>query len=157
VSRTVTRLAVIIPAFAWAGASTALTATTEPLAAVRQYVDAFNNGDVEVMAATCSVPASILDGLAPHVWQGPTACQDWYRDVLTAGDKEDATGYLVILGEPRHVDITGDRAYVVVPATMTFKVHDRQMTQSVSTFSVALQKLAVGWRITAWAWTKGPK
>jgi hypothetical protein len=117
----------------------------------------FNNGDVEVMAATCSVPASILDGLAPHVWQGPTACQDWYRDVLTAGDKEDATGYLVILGEPRHVDITGDRAYVVVPATMTFKVHDRQMTQSVSTFSVALQKLAVGWRITAWAWTKGPK
>jgi hypothetical protein len=156
VGRTVARLAVIIPAFAWSGASTALTATTEPLAAVRQYVDAFNNGDVEVMTATCAVPASILDGLAPHVWQGPTACQDWYRDVLTAGDKEDATGYLVTLGEPRHVDITGDRACVVVPATMTFKVNDRQMTQSGSTFTVALQKLAVGRRITAWAWTKGP-
>ena len=30
--------------------------------AVRQSVDYFNNGDVKAMAATCAVPASILDG-----------------------------------------------------------------------------------------------
>jgi hypothetical protein len=40
---------------------------------------------------------------------------------------------------------------------MTFKVHDKQVTQSGSTFTVALQKLPAGWRITAWAWAKGPK
>ena len=52
------------------------------MAAVRQYVDAFNKGNAEMMAETCAVPASILDGMAPHVWQGPTATEDWYRDVL---------------------------------------------------------------------------
>ena len=95
--------------------------------------------------------------MAPHVWQGPTACLDWCRDVLVAGEREDAKGYFVTLAEPRHVDVTGDRAYVVVPATTTFKVHKKQVTQTGSTFTVALQKFANGWRITAWAWSKGPK
>jgi hypothetical protein len=108
------------------------------------------------MAATCADPTSVLDGLAPHIWLGSTACRVWYRDVLAAGEREGATAYFVPLGEPRHVDVTGDRAYVVVPATMSFKVHGKQVTQTGSTFTVALHKLASGWRITAWAWTRGP-
>src|SRR5207342_3494307 len=54
----------------------------DPLAAVRKYVDAFNQGDAAKMAAAFAVPGSILDGMAPHLWQGPTATQDWYKDVL---------------------------------------------------------------------------
>jgi ketosteroid isomerase-like protein len=151
------RRALLIIAAICAAASTSLADRTEPMGAVRQYIDAFNKGDMEGMAATCAVPASILDGMAPHVWQGPTACKDWYRDVLTTGEREGATSYFVTLEEPRHVDVSGDRGYVVVPATMTFKVHGKQVTQSGSTFTVALQKLRAGWRITAWAWAKGPK
>ena len=151
------RRALLIIAGIYAAASASLADTTEPMGVVRQYIDAFNKGDMEGMAATCAVPASILDGMAPHVWQGPTACKDWYRDVLTTGEREGATGYFVTLEEPRHVDVSGDRGYVVVPATMTFKVHGKQVTQSGATFTVALQKLPAGWRITAWAWAKGPK
>ena len=128
---------------------------TDPMEAVRRFADDFNKADVKAMASTFAVPASILDGLPPHVWQGPTACQDWYRDVMAAGEREGITGYFVTLGEPRHVDVTGDRAYVVVPATMTFRAHGRQVTQSGSMFTVALRKLGEGWRITAWAWAKG--
>ena len=51
--------------------------TENPLAAVHQYIDGFNKGDTKMMAATFAVPGSILDGMAPHVWQGPTATQDW--------------------------------------------------------------------------------
>ena len=40
----------------------------DPIAAVRKYVDAFNQGDAAVMATTFTVPGSILDGMAPHVW-----------------------------------------------------------------------------------------
>jgi ketosteroid isomerase-like protein len=50
------------------------------MAAVRQYVDAFNSGDEQAMAAACADPMQILDGMSPHVWQGPTAAQDWWRD-----------------------------------------------------------------------------
>ena len=127
----------------------------DPVAAVRQYIDAFNKGDGGAMASTFAVPGSILDGMAPHVWQGPTASQDWYRDVLTEAKQHGASNYSVKLGEPLHNNTSGKSAYVVVPATMTFKVHGQQVTQSGAIFTVALRKLAEGWRITAWAWTKG--
>jgi ketosteroid isomerase-like protein len=129
--------------------------TNDPMSAVRQYIDAFNRSDVKTMAATFAVPGSILDGMAPHIWQGATAAQDWYRDVLLEGEQHGASGYVVTLGEPRHLNVTGDSAYVVVPASMTFKVHGKQVTQTGATFTVALRKLAEGWRIGAWAWAKG--
>jgi hypothetical protein len=127
----------------------------DPVAAVRQYIDAFNKGDREAMASTFAVPGSILDGMAPHVWQGPTASQDWYRDVLTEAKQHGASDYSVKLGEPLHNNTTGDSAYVVFPATMTFKVRGQHVTQTGAIFTVALRKFAEGWRITAWAWTKG--
>ena len=82
------------------------------------------------MAATYAIPGSILDGMAPHLWQGPTATEDWYRDVLIEGKQHGATDYFVTLAEPLHNNVTGDGAYVVVPATMTFKLHGQQVTQT---------------------------
>src|SRR5215510_11159513 len=118
------------------------------MAAIRHYINAFNNGDANAMAAAFAVPGSILDGMAPHVWHGPTASQDWYRDVLTEAEAHGASNYSVTLGEPLHNNASGDSAYVVVPATMTFKVHGRQVTQSGAIFTVALRRLTEGWRIT---------
>ncbi len=109
------------------------------------------------MAAAFAVPGSILDGMAPHVWHGPTAAQDWYRDVLAEGDHAGVSGYAVTLGEPLHVDVTADSAYLVVPASMTFKARGRQVTQSGALFTVALHKLTQEWRIVAWAWAKGSR
>jgi hypothetical protein len=129
--------------------------TQDPMAAVHQYIDGFNKGDAKLMAATFAVPGSILDGMAPHLWQGPTATEDWYRDVLVEGEQHGASDYFVTLGEPLHNKVTGDSAYVVVPATMTFKLQGKQITQTGAVFTVALRKLAEGWRIAAWAWAKG--
>ena len=80
-----------------------MSGSNDPMAAVLQYVDAFNDGDAQAMAAACSDPMQILDGMSPHVWQGPTAAEDWWRDVLAEGEPLGATGYRITLGEPRHV------------------------------------------------------
>jgi SnoaL-like domain len=104
------------------------------------------------MTALFDPCGSILDGLPPHVWQGPTATQDWYRDVLVEGEQHGASDYFVTLGEPLHNDVTGDSAYVVIRATMTFKMRGKQVTQSDAIFTVALRKLTEGWRIAAWTW-----
>ena len=125
------------------------------MAAVLHYIDAFNSSDRKAMTATCADPMQILDGMSPHVWQGPTASDDWYRDVLTEGEHVGASGYQITLGEPRHVDVTADNAYVVVPATMTFKIQGKRVTQTGSIFTVALRKFGTQWRLTAWAWAKG--
>jgi ketosteroid isomerase-like protein len=127
------------------------------MAAIGQYIDAFNRGDAVGMAAAFAPTGSILDGMAPHLWVGPAAAQDWYRDVLIEGEHLGAAGYHVTLGEPLHNDVTGDAAYVVVPATMTFQVKGQQVTQTGARFIVALRKVDDGWRIAAWSWAKGTR
>jgi ketosteroid isomerase-like protein len=128
---------------------------SDPVAVVHQCIDAFNKGDADAMAAAFAPRSSILDGMAPHLWVGPTASQDWYRDVLAEGKKHGASEYRVTLDKPRHANLTGDAAYVVVPATMTFNVQGKQVTQTGAVFTVALRKFGEGWRIAAWAWAKG--
>ena len=113
----------------------------DALATVHQYINDFNKGDKEAMASTFAAPASILDGMAPHVWQGPTASQDWYRDVLIEGERHGASDYFVTLAKPLHNNVTGDSAYVVVPATMTFRVRGQKVTQTGAIFTVALRRL----------------
>jgi ketosteroid isomerase-like protein len=133
----------------------AVTSTNDPMAAVLQYVDAFNTEDPKAMAVACANPMQVLDGMSPHVWQGPTAAEDWWRDVLTEGEHLGASGYHITLGEPRYVDVTGDYAYVVVPTTMTFDLKGKQVTQTGALFMVALRKVDTEWRLMAWAWAKG--
>jgi ketosteroid isomerase-like protein len=129
--------------------------STDPMVAVHQYVDAFNKGDKNAMAAACADPMQILDGMSPHVWQGPTAAEDWYADALAEGERLGVTDYHIGLGEPRHVDVTGDYAYVVVPATFDYNRQGKQVNQTGAAFTVALRKVDGDWRLTAWAWTKG--
>ena len=129
--------------------------SADPISAVQQYIAAFNKGDAAAMAAVCANPMSILDGMAPHVWHGATATQDWYKDVLAEGEHLGAKGYHVTLGKALHNNVTGDAAYVVVPATMTFELKGKQIKQSGAVFTVALRKLPAGWRLASWAWAKG--
>ena len=129
--------------------------TSTPLEAVQQYIDGFNAGDVEKMASAFDEQGSILDGMAPHLWIGRTAARDWYRDVLIEGESHGASGYFVTLEGPLHNNVTADSAYLTWPATMMFTVNGRRVTQTGAGFTVALRQRADGWRIAAWAWTKG--
>lgn len=129
--------------------------TADPLAAVQRYIAAFNDGDVAAMASAFDSAGNILDGMPPHVWQGPSAVQNWYRDVMTESAHLGASHYEVAVGAPMHNSVSDDHAYLVLPATMTFRLNSAQVTQDGAFFTVALRRVSQGWRITAWAWTKG--
>jgi hypothetical protein len=47
------------------------------MAAVHQFIDGFNKGDVKTVLAACAAQASIVDEFPPYAWQGATACSDW--------------------------------------------------------------------------------
>jgi len=125
------------------------------MAAVRAFVDAFNEGDAKAMAVACADPMQILDGMSPHVWQGPTAAEDWYADALAEAEHLGVADYHIGLGEPKHVEVTGDYAYVVAPANFDYNHQGRPVNQTDAVFTVALRKVAGDWRLTAWAWSKG--
>ena len=128
---------------------------TAAVAPIRQFVDAFNKGDAKALAATCADQTSIIDEFPPHEWHGANACAKWMTDYVADAKKNGMTEGKVTMGNPRHADVNGDRAYVVVPTTFSFKLNGKPTKEEGSSLTVALQKGAGGWRITAWTWTKG--
>ena len=123
----------------------------DPMAAVHRYVDAFNNGDQKAMAAACADPMQILDGMSPHVWQGPTANDDWYSDVLTEGEHLGASGYHIELDEPNGRPIHGGASQGRRRlATFRLGLGERQVSPTHTTTGVASFGLsAVAGRIGA--------
>jgi ketosteroid isomerase-like protein len=135
----------------FAASPVAASPATAAMAPVHQFVDGFNRGDTKMEVAACTSPASVIDEFPPHVWQGPTACADWAAALKAASASAGYTDELVTLGKPSHVSVEGNRAYVVNPATFTYKVHGKP-TSETGIWTFALRKTAAGWRITGWAW-----
>ncbi len=139
---------------AFGAGSAVASEQTAVMATVHQFIDGFNKGDAKSALAACASPASIIDDVPPHEWQGPTACVDWSNAYDADAKKNGITDGIVTLGTPWHVAVTGARAYVVVPVTYTYKQHGKPVTESGSVLTVALKKIAAGWRITGWAWAQ---
>jgi ketosteroid isomerase-like protein len=125
------------------------------LVPIRQFVEGFNKGDVKAALATCAEQTSIIDEFPPHEWHGAGACQTWANDFVADAKKNGVTDGKVTLGKPRHVDVSGDRAYVIVPTTYAYKLNGKPKQETGSLLTIALQKGAKGWQMTGWTWTKG--
>ena len=132
----------------------AATDKTDAMVPVNQFIDGFNKGDLKAALAACADQTSIIDEFPPHEWHGAGACAPWANDFGADAKKNGITDGKVTIGSPRHVDVTADRAYIVVPATYAYKQNGKPMKESGSTLTLALQKAAAGWRITGWAWSK---
>ncbi|MDP9017794.1 MAG: hypothetical protein M3N19_05695 [Candidatus Eremiobacteraeota bacterium] len=148
------RSLLIALAVVFAAAPVFASEKTDVVASVHQFIDGFNKGDAATALAACASPVSIVDEFPPHAWQGRTACKDWSNDYNTDAKKKDLTDGIVTLGKPRRVDVTGDRAYAVVPATYTYKLHGKHVTESGAFFTVALRRAGSRWLITGWTWTR---
>ncbi len=124
------------------------------MATVRQFVNSFNRGDKKTAATACADKTYIIDEFPPHEWHGAGACLEWMNAYDANARKTGVTNGKVTLGPVRHIDITGGRAYVVVPANYFYRLKGKPVREIGSMFNVVLQKGATGWRIVAWCWTK---
>jgi hypothetical protein len=127
---------------------------TAVMVPINQFLDAFNKGDAKAATVVCSDITTILDEFAPYEWHGAGTCATWMNAYDADAKKKGITEPVVKFGTPRHVDITGDHAYVVLPADYKFTEKGKPMHESASTITITLAKRASGWRMTAWAWSK---
>src|SRR5262249_23071646 len=146
--------ALALAAFFWTAGPAATADEAGVIAKVNQFADAFNKGDTKTAAAACADQTSIIDEFPPYTWSGAGACSKWMRDYDVDAKKKGITDGVVTLGKTKHVDVDGDRAYVVIPADYAFKEKGKPVKESRSTLTVALQRGASGWRIVAWSWAK---
>jgi ketosteroid isomerase-like protein len=137
-----------------AGGSSAASDKSDVMATVHQFVNAFNKGDVKTAAAACAEQTSIIDEFPPHEWHGAGACATWMNDYDADAKKNQITGGIVTLSEPRHVDIAGEFAYVVVPADYAYAKKGKAVKETGSMLALALRKSEAGWLITGWSWAK---
>ena len=147
---------VIAGLFAVALMAGSVSASERPdvMRTIWHFVDSFNKGDVKAALGDCSAQAAIIDEIPPYLWQGATGCADWSNDFDAYLKKNGITDPKVTLFGPTHIDVTGDRAYVVVPANFTYRQNGKRITERRSILTVALQKVADVWRISGWAWAK---
>lgn len=145
---------VVIAAAVLAAGATLASPQSDVMATVNQFVDSFNKGDSAKMAAACAAETSILDEFPPYEWHGAGACARWIGDYDADAKRNGITEGVVTLSKPRHVDITGDRAYVVVPADYTYKMKGKKVKETGSMLTIVLVKGDSGWKITGWTWSK---
>jgi ketosteroid isomerase-like protein len=129
----------------------AATDKTDVMAVIHQWVNDFNKGDMKSMVAACAEQSSIIDDFPPHEWHGAGTCSKWADAFQAFSKSAEITSPAVAVGKPRHIDVTGDAAYVVAPASFSFEQKGKPVKQR-AVVTLALQKGSAGWRIAGWAW-----
>jgi hypothetical protein len=111
-----------------------------------------NNTDRTAFLKFCAPEAAILDVTPPHIWRGPTACRDWWSALKALDQKQGVSAERMEMGEPKPVVVAGGRAYMVTPATFSYQLQGKASSND-GLWTVTLQKLGSGWRITGWTWS----
>jgi ketosteroid isomerase-like protein len=124
---------------------------TDVLAAIHTFTDGINKGDMKAAASVYAADATIIDEFPPHIWRGAHAFGDWGASFEADAKAHGVSDVKILLAKPRHVNVEGDRAYVVVPTTLTSKVHGKP-GKELGTFTFAMQKTEGLWQIDGWAW-----
>ena len=133
----------------------ARAADSDVSAPVRQFIAAFNVGDLKAAEATHAADAIIIDEPPPFIWRGPGAFQAWLGDLAKDDAARGRTDGHVTLGAPKREEVAGEAAYVIVPVDYAFK--DRGVAlHEPSQMTLTLRKTSAGWKITSWTWT-GPR
>jgi ketosteroid isomerase-like protein len=124
-------------------------------AVIRQFADALHAGDMKAAKALLAKRVIIFDDTAPYYWGGPNAMENWLADRGKETTADGITDGDAVLGPiPREV-VSGPHAYVIVPATYSYKQKGVAMHQP-SQLTYILNKDASGWKIASWTWT-GPE
>ena len=95
--------------------------------------------------------ALIIDDFPPYVWHGNGAASKWFKAYEAYAQTHGMTEAVVTLGKPRHVDVTGADAYVVVPTAFRFK-KKAEVVNETGVMTLVLHKTANNWQISAWSW-----
>ena len=123
---------------------------------IDQFSAALHAGDSKTAKTFLAPRVVILDDVAPYYWAGASAFEDWQADLAKASAARGMSEEDANLGAPTRVEVSGDHAYAILPATHTFKMKGRVMRERAQLTFILARDLDSQWKITSWTWT-GPK
>lgn len=126
------------------------------MATIHQAAMDFNTGNYAAWAGACTDSAMVTDDFAPYTWNGPGACKAWYAAWRSLTKARDINNVTVLFGAPMHMEIVGNVAYVVLPASLHFNQKSKPVRMTGSVITIVLRKEMGGdWKMTAWTWADG--
>jgi len=125
--------------------------STDVIAVVHRWTDAFSRRAFDAGIAPCAEDAVVIDDFPPHVWQGRGACSRWFKAFEAWASKTGATNAAITLGEIRHLDFDGGFAYLVAPVTLSY-LKGGKPVNFLGTITMILRKRESGWRVSGVAW-----
>lgn len=136
-----------------ASAQTPASAPAEAMAVVHRWLGAFNDGNPKEFCAACAGRVSAIDEFPPYAWQGSRGCREYWKDFAEYSENEGLSHAAVTFGEPSLVELSGNDLYMVAPASLTFTLKGKPVTESGAFLTVTLHEGRRGWKITGWAWS----
>ena len=140
---------------AFSSSAQAQATNAELMIPINKFLDAFNKGDMVGAAAAHAKDVVIIDEVPPYLWRGAQALQAWATDLQADSKANGMSEEKVTIKAATRIESKGSDAYVIVPATFSFKQKGVAMRES-SQMTFVLKKEGSAWLITSWTWT-GPK
>ena len=122
-------------------------------ASLDHFCELVNQGDAPSAVAYFLPDASIVEDLAPYSWQGPTAGMQWLQAMNANAERSGISAINMHFLPATTVQITGARAYAVIPGDLTYSFKDGTIQHAQGHVTFALQKVAASWRIETLTWT----
>jgi hypothetical protein len=133
--------------------NTALAASPNVMAPIRQFIDGFNTGDTHsAFAAYEDGDITIIDEFSPHRWTGPNAAKDWATDYEKHATATGVTEGIVKYSAPTRTEIEDDLAYVIIPTVYLYKQNGKPIAEEGQATFV-LHAEPSGWKIRSWTWS----
>lgn len=142
-------------ALAIAATLPASAATSAPSAAVMQPVKnalaSLNTNSPKPLAGIYATNATIVDEFAPYSWSGAGAGTMWFNDFGKFAKSVGLTNAKGILLKPTAFNMSGDRAYLVIPCDFGGTMKGKAIKEH-GTWTFTLQRSGSSWRIVTQSW-----
>jgi ketosteroid isomerase-like protein len=131
-----------------ASAATVPAAVMAPISAVLKYTNA---NDTSKLDAYYTSDAVVIDEFAPYVWTGSSAGARWWTSLMAVNRKTSISNMKASMQPVQHFNVSGDKAYVVVPATVSFFYKGKPQKET-GTLTMTLQRSGTDWKIATQTW-----
>jgi ketosteroid isomerase-like protein len=125
------------------------------MSTITRMTEAVNRGEMPTAFAAFTASPWIAEDGPPYAWHGPGAPQAWIASMGANAQAQGMTAIEMKLSAPTRVEISGDRAYALVPGRLSYTMKDGHSEHADGVLTFTLQRLGSDWKIETLVWS-GP-
>jgi ketosteroid isomerase-like protein len=121
-------------------------------AVIDTVLGGFNHKDSALYSSAFGRDAVVIDGIAPYRWTGPNAQDRWFSDAEKWVHDFDVENETIACERIVHAAVVGTHAYVVLSATLSFRLKGGQSGSRPGILTFTFAKEDDEWKVQSQAW-----